>query len=35
VVTVEGAVRFVSRPSNWTMIDTEPPPNWTPPLLMI
>jgi hypothetical protein len=31
VVSVEGSVRFVSGPSNWTMLDTLPPAGWTDP----
>ena len=31
VVKVEGVVRFVSGPSNWTMLDTAPPSDWTDP----
>ncbi len=31
VVSVEGAVRFVSGPSNWTMTETAPPEGWTDP----
>jgi hypothetical protein len=29
VVSVEGSVRFVSGPTNWTMVDAPPPPAWT------
>ncbi|MDP2305008.1 MAG: choice-of-anchor D domain-containing protein [Pseudomonadota bacterium] len=31
VVTIEGTVRFVSGPSNWTMLDVTPPSGWTEP----
>lgn len=31
VVTIEGTVRFVSGPSNWTMLDVTPPADWTDP----
>lgn len=31
VVWVEDAVRFVSGPANWTMLDTPPPGDWTSP----
>ncbi|MES2643393.1 MAG: choice-of-anchor D domain-containing protein [Myxococcota bacterium] len=31
VVTIEGTVRFVSGPSNWTMLEVEPPSGWTDP----
>lgn len=31
VVWVEGAVRFVSGPSDWTMLDSAPPTDWTEP----
>ncbi len=31
VVTIEGTVRFVSGPSNWTMLDVTPPAGWTDP----
>lgn len=31
VVTIEGVVRFVSGPSNWTMLEVEPPSGWTDP----
>lgn len=29
VVSVEGSVRFLSGPTNWTMLDSEPPAGWT------
>jgi hypothetical protein len=31
VVWVEGAVRYVSGPTDWTMLDTEPDAGWTDP----
>ncbi|MFZ5481626.1 MAG: choice-of-anchor D domain-containing protein [Myxococcota bacterium] len=31
VVSVEGVVRFVSGPTDWTMTDTTPPSGWTDP----
>ncbi len=31
VISVEGSVRFVSGPTDWTMIDTTPPSGWTDP----